>query len=192
MSRRTLLGVSAGAAGAWALWRPLPGGAQTALEPTPACGSDHAPTPSSNEGPFFSPDSPERADITEGRFAGQDLLVGGYVLDTACRPVAGALVEIWQADPGGDYDNRGNLLRGHQYSDAAGRWLFTSVLPGPYGRRARHVHLKVQRPGGEVLTTQMFFPGDPAQAGDSQFNPRLLAELSSDQPHSARMDIVLG
>ena len=59
------------------------------LDPTPACGDD-VPTPEQTEGPFFTPDSPERTSLLEPGIAGSVLLLRGRVLDTACRPIAGA------------------------------------------------------------------------------------------------------
>ena len=190
MSRRTLLVASSGAAGLWAL-TPRLAGAQSLLSTTPSCTDTTEPTPRATQGPYFSPDSPERSNIREGRYDDQELMVGGYILDQSCRPIPGALIEIWQADPDGNYDTAGNHLRGHQITAADGRWIFSTVMPGPYRPRARHIHLKVQRRNGEVLTTQMFFPGDPTHAQDRQFDPRLVAAMVDAPYTQARMDIVL-
>ena len=190
ISRRSLLALSSGF---WAL-SALPGLSQTGaplLDPTPSCAADHAATPATSAGPFFTPDSPRRDDITDGRYPDRELVVGGYVLDRACQPVGGALIEVWQADPDGAYDHDGFHLRGHQYSAQDGRWMIRTVKPGPYRPRARHIHLRVQRPGGTVLTTQMFFPDDPTQADDRQFDARLLPAAFDAERRQARMDIVL-
>lgn len=192
-SRRTLLAASSSAAGLWAL-SSLPGLGQTdtpLLDPTPSCASGYEATPSTSAGPCFTPDSPRRDDITDGRYPGQELVVGGYILDRTCNPISGELIEVWQADPDGDYDLQGFHLRGHQYSVDNGRWIIWTVTSAPYGPRARHIPLRVQRPGGAVLTTQMFFPDDPTQDRDRQFDARLLPLAFDAKMRQARMDIVL-
>ena len=53
------------------------------------------------------------------------------------------------------------------------------VRPWPYPGRTRHYHLKVQKPGGNVLTTQLYFPGEPANDRDDLFDPRLLLDIAA-------------
>ena len=96
---------------------------------------------------------------------GVQLVLTGYVLTADCKPVAHALLDFWQADSGGNYDNSGYTLRGHQYSDATGRYQLVTVVPGLYPGRTEHIHVKVQAPNGPLLTTQLFFPG--VQSNDS-------------------------
>ena len=105
---------------------------------------------------------------------GQRLVVTGTVLTTDCRPVQRALLDFWQADDAGQYDNQGYRLRGHQFSDTDGRWRLETVMPGIYTGRTRHIHVKVQAPDGPVLTTQLYFPGEPANERDGIFSPELL------------------
>src|SRR3546814_8443325 len=85
---------------------------------------------------------------------------------TLFRSVAGALVDLWQADAAGQYETAGFRLRGHTFSDPDGRWQFETVRPGLYPGRTRHLHLKVQMPHQAVLTTQLYFPGEPRHSGD--------------------------
>ena len=47
-------------------------------------------------------------------------------------------------------------------------------MPGLYTGRTRHIHVKVQAPDGPVLTTQLYFPGEPANDRDGIFSPELL------------------
>lgn len=165
---------------------------QELFDPTPACGPEHELTPRSAEGPFFSPASPERTDLTEGRADGPPFMVSGFMLDRTCNPIPGALLELWQANEVGQYDNRGYFLRGHQYSGPDGRWAFATVVPGPYGDRCRHIHVKVQRPGGNVLTSQVFFPDDPLHARDALYDPRLLLRIGQDGSRTlGRYDFIL-
>ena len=96
------------------------------------------------------------------------------MLTTDCRPVGAALLDFWQADDAGEYDNQGYRLRGHQFSDADGGWRLETVVPGLYTGRTRHIHVKVQAPDGPVLTSQLYFPGEPANDRDGIFSPELL------------------
>jgi protocatechuate 3,4-dioxygenase beta subunit len=144
------------------------------LAPTPACDDGDDPTPSQTEGPYFTPNSPRRASLLEAGVGGQRLVVAGAVLTTDCRPVNRALLDFWQADDAGEYDNQGYRLRGHQFSDADGRWRLETVVPGRYTGRTRHIHVKVQAPDGPVLTTQLYFPGEPDNDRDGIFSPELV------------------
>jgi len=147
---------------------PVAGGV-TALEPTPSCGADEQPTPAQTEGPYFKPSSPEKADLAADVNKGTHLVVTGSVLSTACRPVGRALIDVWQADADGEYDNNGYRLRGHLFTDESGRYRLATVVPGLYPGRTRHIHVKVQAPNGPVLTTQLYFPNEPENSRDSIF-----------------------
>ncbi len=104
--------------------------------------------------------------------------MSGTVLTTACEPAAGALLDLWHADDNGDYDNQGYRLRGHQFADAAGAWRFETIVPAAYQGRTRHFHFKVQAEGGPLLTTQLYFPGEPLNDSDDLFHPELLMEVT--------------
>jgi protocatechuate 3,4-dioxygenase beta subunit len=159
-------------------------------EPTPACGA--GATPPQIEGPFFKPRSPERRSLIEPGIRGAPIVVEGRVLSTGCKPVAGALVDFWQADAGGAYDNSGYRLRGHQFTDGAGKYRLETIVPGLYPGRTRHFHVRVQAPNRPVLTTQLYFPGEPGNRRDGIFNPKLLLDLGeSDQAKTGRFDFVL-
>jgi protocatechuate 3,4-dioxygenase beta subunit len=80
--------------------------------------------------------------------------------------VAGALLDFWQADADGKYDTSRFRLRGHQYTDDLGRFSLTTIVPGLYPGRTRHVHVKVQAPSQPALTTQLYFPGEPRNTRD--------------------------
>jgi protocatechuate 3,4-dioxygenase beta subunit len=144
------------------------------LDPTPACDDGDDPTPAQTEGPYFTPNSPRRASLLEAGLPGQRLAITGTVLATDCRPVKGALLDFWQADDAGEYDNQGYRLRGHQFSDADGAWRLETVVPGRYTGRTRHIHVKVQAPDRPVLTTQLYFPGEPENDADGIYRPELL------------------
>jgi protocatechuate 3,4-dioxygenase beta subunit len=158
------------------------------LPPTPACDDGGEPSPQQTEGPFYSPDTPRRRNLVEEGVEGEPLLLTGRVLDTRCRPVPGALLDFWQADGNGEYDNEGFRLRGHQFADARGRFRLETVVPGLYSGRTRHIHVKVQPRGGEVLTAQLYFPREPANAADGIFDERLVMDVRG---RRARFDFVL-
>jgi protocatechuate 3,4-dioxygenase beta subunit len=158
-------------------------------EPTPECRDRDDPTPRQTEGPFFTPRSPRRASLIEPGMRGEKLVLGGLVLDTRCRPVAGALLDFWHCDFGGEYDNLGYRLRGHQFADANGRFRLETLLPGIYPGRTRHIHVKLQAPGRPVFTTQLYFPGEPGNRGDSLFRRELA--MRSGGAGEGRFDFVL-
>jgi protocatechuate 3,4-dioxygenase beta subunit len=156
---------------------PGPGAART-LVPTPECGDDDDPTPPMTEGPFFTPRSPLRSSLLEPGMAGTRIVLTGRVFARNCRPMSGALLDVWHADDAGVYDNEGYRLRGHQFTDADGRYRMETIVPGLYPGRTRHYHLKVQAPKGRVLTTQLFFPGEARNARDGIFDPALLLAVN--------------
>ncbi|QJW90534.1 intradiol ring-cleavage dioxygenase [Spirosoma taeanense] len=147
------------------------------LLPTPPCDDHDEPTPPLEEGPFYSPRSPERNSLLEQGMAGTPLVLSGQVLNTNCKPVANVLLDWWQADNGGEYDNKGFRLRGHQYSDRNGRFQLETIVPGLYPGRTRHLHVKVQAPNQRILTTQLFFPDEPHNQRDRIFDPALLMAI---------------
>ena len=144
---------------------------------TSACSG--TPTPAQTEGPYYKPGSPERASLREPGLAGTPLTITGYVFSTACQPVAHAWLDFWQADSNGNYDNTGFRLRGHQFTDKQGRYSLETFVPGEYPGRTRHIHVKVQAPGQSVLTTQLYFPGEPHNDSDSIFSPELLMRVQN-------------
>jgi protocatechuate 3,4-dioxygenase beta subunit len=167
--------------------------APQALAPTPACGSDDAPTPPQTEGPFFTPNSPERTSLLEPDMTGSVMTLTGTVLGTDCQPVAGALLDFWHADDQGQYDNTGFRLRGHQFADEQGRFSLETIVPGLYPGRTRHFHVKVQAPNGPVLTTQLYFPDEPGNQTDRLFDADLLMDMPGGASGSAAtFDFVLG
>ena len=110
---------------------------------------------------------------------GTRLVLSGRVLTLACAPVGGATLDFWQADAGGTYDNSGYRLRGHQLTDAAGRYTLETILPGEYPGRTEHIHVKVGAPGKAVLTTQLYFPDVARNQQDSIFDPHLLVTMQN-------------
>ncbi|MEU5692857.1 carbohydrate-binding protein [Actinosynnema sp. NPDC020468] len=186
LTRKTVLkaAVAAGVAvpaalmGVPALARTLPatGGK---VELTPDCHDGDAPTIDQTEGPYFKPNSPERSVLVTGSTPGTRLTVSGYVFGLSCQPIANALLDFWQADNNGNYDNSGFTFRGHQYTDASGKFSLSTIVPGLYPGRTRHIHVKVQAPGGRILTTQLYFPNEPRNSTDTIYDPRLLMTMGT-------------
>ena len=166
--------------------RPAP-----ALSPTPVCRDGDPATKAQSEGPFYKTASPLRTDLRESGMAGQPIELSGFILTRSCRPVAGAFIDLWQADDQGEYDNAGFRLRGHQFADGKGHFVFRTIVPGLYPGRTRQFHLRVQAAAeSPILTTQLYFPDEPRNQEDELFRPDLTLQMSSDMQH-ARFDIVL-
>lgn len=162
-------------------------------------------TPHTVTGPFYRPDAPAYALGAQICLDGQGeaLAVSGRVLGLAGSGLADALVEVWQANGAGRYENQEpdlqpeNNLRGRFRADGQGRFHFRSVMPGGYGlpadgpvgrlmaglglclQRPAHLHFRVSAPGHERLTTQIFDRADPAIGRDAVFGvkPELLADF---------------
>ena len=162
--------------------------------PPTTCGQTTAPN---IEGPFFKVDSPERANLREANTTGTLLTISGTVYDESCQPVAGALLDFWQADENGGYDTLTYVYRGHQYTDSEGRYSLETIVPGRYLNgatyRPAHVHVKAAGQGTLTLTTQLYFEGDPYNEGDPFIVPSLIMALEETAPGSlvASFDFVL-
>jgi protocatechuate 3,4-dioxygenase beta subunit len=173
ITRRELLGAG--------LALPFSGMAQAQL----TCGESTAPQ---TEGPFFKPKSPLRASLLENDSIGERMVLAGVVLSRACKPVANVLLDFWHSDDMGEYDNDGFRYRGHQFSDAEGRFRLETIVPARYPGRTRHIHVKVQAPQKRVLTTQIYFPGDPGNARDSLYRAALAMRKTAGE---GRFDFVI-
>jgi protocatechuate 3,4-dioxygenase beta subunit len=122
-------------------------------------------------GPCYA-DTLAREDISEGA-AGIPLRLSFRVVHAKdCAPVAGATVDVWHVNVGGNYSefaagttcNPGQestasqrYCRGVQTTNSEGRVDFSSVVPGWYAGRAVHIHFTVRVNGEEYLTSQLFF-----------------------------------
>lgn len=130
-------------------------------------------TPAETEGPYYTPGAPGKANLAADVKTGIPLTVTGQVLSPACQPLKNATIEIWQADASGQYDNEAYTLRGKVTTDAAGRYAFTTVVPGQYPGRTPHIHVKVTPAGGKTLTTQLYFPGNASNARDRIYQKQM-------------------
>jgi protocatechuate 3,4-dioxygenase beta subunit len=150
------------------------------------------------EGPFYTPNTPERRDIRDPVVSSGSLVVVGRVLNSQCRPVAGAVLDFWQTDHTGRYDQHSYRYRGHQYTDSAGRFQLVTVPPKAYTAlnifRTPHIHVKVQGANTPLLTTQLYLP-DAAEtnARDMVYDPSLEIQYSGQDGTAQRavFDFVL-
>jgi protocatechuate 3,4-dioxygenase beta subunit len=176
------------------------------------------------DGPFYPLALPpeQDADLTQlaagaGRAAGEVIEVAGQVRDAACRPLAGCIIEVWQADMHGRYAHPLDEARGRPLdanfqgyarmaTDKDGVYRLLTVKPGSYVAigdwvRPPHIHFKVHAPFNPSLTTQMYFAGDPLNAKDllqASLSPEQKANLQvafdakrADGVRTGRFDIVL-
>lgn len=147
-----------------------------------------AGTPAQVEGPFYPVHKQADKDLDMTRVAGRKaraqgevIEVSGRVTDEAGAPVAGAVVDIWQANAGGRYAHEADTspapldpnFQGwaRLLTDAEGRYRVLTIIPGAYlvegdWSRPPHIHFKVARRGFKELTTQMYFAGHPLNGPD--------------------------
>ncbi len=187
LTRRSTMAGIAGAAAAAVL--PVPASARPLAPPT-VCTPG---TPSQTEGPLYTPSTPHRGDLREPDSAGEQLVLEGLVLTPGCRPLPGAMIDVWHCDENGRYDNRGFRYRGHDFTDAAGAFRFRTIRPGRYPDRTPHIHVKVQGRTTPLLTTQLYFPDLPYDnIGDSLYRNDLALRLErAGGIWLARFDFVL-
>jgi protocatechuate 3,4-dioxygenase alpha subunit len=123
-------------------------------------------TPSQTVGPYFAIGLSRRVESelvppgTEGAFT-----IEGLVLDGDGVGVADSMVEIWQADPSGEY--RGDFGWGRSGTDADGRYSFVTVRPGAVQGQAPHIVMLVFMRGIlKPALTRVYFPDEAATATD--------------------------
>ena len=190
ISRRRFLLAASGAFPAAVGWLPRAGAVE--LSATRACSDKGDPTPPQMAGPYFKPRSPERDSLLAPEIKGTTIVLTGVVLSTTCQPVPGTLLDFWQCDSKGNYDTNGYTLRGHQFTDADGRYRLETIVPAVYPGRTRHIHVRAQAPNRPVLTTQLYFPGEPSNEGDFLFRRDLLMAVQEQgNAKVARFDFVL-
>src|SRR5450830_1111719 len=155
-------------------------------------------TPRTIEGPLYvagAPLSKYEARLDDGQDPGVPLFMRGQVRDTQGKPVAGAIVDVWQANTGGTYSwfdtaqSEFNLRRRIE-TDAQGNFRFRSIVPsgygcpptgptqqlldqlGRHGQRPAHIHFFISAPGHRHLTTQINLSDDPYLHDDFAYATR--------------------
>jgi protocatechuate 3,4-dioxygenase beta subunit len=189
--RRSLVIGGAGALGLGALGLSAAG----ILSPiSQALAAAYAPTPQQTEGPFYPLArslgiDPDLIHVPgeEGTAVGEATAVTGRVIDVSGKPLAGVLVEVWQANGYGRYnDARDRSSKpidrrfkgyGTCETDDEGRYRFLTIKPVPYPGRAPHIHFALSgQPVPRKFVTQMYVAGAPENDRDS-----LLRSLSPAQ-----------
>ncbi len=157
-------------------------------------GAGAGETEATVQGPFYVPGAPELAKgaMVDGNPPGDPLDVSGVIHDPKGKPIANALIDVWQAGEDGLYSNQDPKkpkyeLRGKFRSDRDGTYHFKSVLPkgyqiptdGPVGElmratnrapwRPAHLHFMVSAEGYQPLTTHLFVKGAPHIHEDAVF-----------------------
>lgn len=112
-------------------------------------------------GPYYKPNVNFRKKIAPKNNNGEKLTVRGRLLRRDCKtPVRGAILDIWQANESGNYEDE--WYRGKVRTDIRGNYEFETVIPKGYGEgtgyRPPHIHFKVFEDQKEIITSQMFFP----------------------------------
>ncbi|MDW7711109.1 MAG: hypothetical protein SCH98_11600 [Deferrisomatales bacterium] len=149
-----------------------------------------APTPPNAEGPFYLPGAPFRDVLAPDDEPGERLEIRGRVLGAPdCRPLVGAVLDVWHASAEGFYynlegpaDPQSYGLRGRVAADGESAYSLRTVLPGHYRLtrtrwRPRHLHFRVSHAGYSTLVTQLYFAGDPHLEGDPFVLPSLVIPL---------------
>jgi|SRR5579862_618507 len=164
---------------------------QFAATGPPACNASRTLTPAADDRQF-RPGSPSRTALAGPDSPGKKLTLSGAVIGIRCGAIKDAVVDIWQADASGVLDATGFRLRGHQNTDADGRFHFDTIVPGPAAGHARHLGVKVQPPGKPALTTVLFFPDDPGNSKDHAVRPELVMKVTEDRGvKTATIELVL-
>ena len=125
-------------------------------------------------GPFYTDNPPmiEETLLALPSEKGERMIISGRVLNLDCNEfIPNTVVDVWQANNQGQYDNQGFTLRGFTKSNAQGFYLFETVKPGKYlngnSFRPSHIHYKISPPGFNTLTTQLYFEGDKSIENDA-------------------------
>lgn len=157
--------------------------------PTP---SSWGPTLENVKGPFHRPLAPFRAMISPPMALGIVTVINGrvYGVDTR-KPLVGAIVDIWQADHQGSYDNDDSsdhgdpnlfLYRARLVTDETGYYEYQTIRPGRYMNGAQyrpaHIHYLVRHPGYKELITQLYFAGDPYNRVDPFIRKSLIVSMT--------------
>jgi protocatechuate 3,4-dioxygenase beta subunit len=198
LGRRTMLIATGTTAAALAVGAAAaPGTASTptvqAPDTAPAAAAVCTLTKEMTEGPYYLDGALVRSDITEGK-PGIPLKLALTVVNSACKPIGNALVEIWHSDALGEYsgyvganghnesDDR-TFLRGGVLTNSSGVANLTTIYPGWYRGRCIHVHVKVHT-GVTVTSDGHFTGGRTVHTGQLFFNETVTAAVAKVSPYS--------
>jgi protocatechuate 3,4-dioxygenase beta subunit len=139
------------------------------------------PTGADILGPFYKAKAPFRNTLCEQ----PSLHLSGRVLDVNGDPVGGVLLDFWQADAAGVYDNDGFNFRGKVITDKDGKYSLHTIIPGDYSIsetefRCSHIHAKVSLKSYKNLTTQLYFADDKYNETDHWFDKSRVINQAGD------------
>jgi protocatechuate 3,4-dioxygenase beta subunit len=128
------------------------------------------------QGPEYKPGSPLRQgqNFANGLSGPRLELTGKVISNFDCKPVKGAVLDVWQADANGNYDNKGYNLRGKIVTDKDGKYVLDTIYPGHLHTEDTNVrtspslspiHIMVGVPGQPLLTTQIYFENQSKDGG---------------------------
>ncbi|MFQ1701505.1 hypothetical protein ACJ5NV_13020 [Loktanella agnita] len=182
-SRRTFLARVLGALGLTAVAHPA---------------AAAVPTPSATKGPFYPTPAMRRTDVDNDlikiigqvhKAGGDVMMLNGSVLNADGAPLADHRVEIWQCDMNGKYMHSGDRQSlefdaafqgfGHDITGPDGRYQFRTIKPVTHPGRTPHIHVKVFNGTEELLTTQFYIDGHPANGRDRIFGRLSDAEAAA-------------
>ena len=214
---QSTLGLAAAGVSGWML--------KEGVGPTEACAEDHGylallqqegsqrsgqaaqelkPTEDNILGPYYRAGAPYRAKVTPPLAEGIVMVMSGRVWGHDTRkPLAGAVLDIWQADTHGRYDNddpknppAAGVFRNRTrvLTDETGYYEFETVHPGRYSIgpnqwRPSHIHYLVQAAGYKKLVTQLYFHGDPMNEQDRFIKPSLTIRLTEQKVGQQTLEV---
>jgi len=170
-----------------------PQGLNEFLTATVPC-KDDKPTPAARPDVPAGTGAIERMEIVRPPSGATALTITGFVVGLKCGGIKGARVDVWHADPKGVYLPGAAALRAFQMTDAKGKFVFGSVMPGAAAGKPRVLNMRVQTfmPGKADVTTVLFFPDDPLRTKDPRYKPVLDLKISgSGTSQTARFDLLL-
>lgn len=165
------------------------------------------PTTTDILGPFYRPGSPMRSNIVPPGTSGETMQVSGIIFkEDGKTPLSNALLEVWQCDDKGVYDNTSDeyLCRGALKTGADGKYMFKTVIPVPYQvgaaesrYRPAHIHMRISSSEHQDLITQVYFKGDSHLKDDASSSSPLAVNRildinkNSANEKSVRFDVVM-
>lgn len=166
-----------------------------------------SPTTTDILGPWYRPGAPFRTNLNPTGFNGEILRLSGTVFKVdGTTPIDNCLVEIWQCNKDGLYDNTSDafIYRASQQVKANGAYSFVTGIPVAYPSEAdpaqfrpAHIHMRISAEGQQDLITQLYFKNDPNLETDPStksplaINRILPLTKIRDNESELRFDVVL-
>ncbi len=151
------------------------------------------------EGPAYKAGAPFSDDLVKPGLGGTPLVLSGSVYSTKGDPLENAVLDFWEANMEGVYDQAGYTLRGKVKTDGQGRYRVRLLVPKAYRispasdfYRTAHIHVKALADEHATVTTELYVQGDPRNYNDSGPRPSLqLALQPAREGKTASFDFVV-